>query len=333
MPADREAVAPIKQKPSGKVLAAAAAESTAEASEVDLKSLVTTFILAGSDRERSAIDLWPSPRSKEDVEGFLWLTPFLRSFIPGRAEHALIMKSAYLAEEPVELATEGRKSSFQHIKRAVTENVMTGADPDIQYHLATDAGGVLFQLQGQPTGTEAVDANKSQDLGHKERWVNKEPTARLGLDRRYDGYLGYIADAAARFPIEEADELVGKLALRRIRRDRPGHAGVCHTACVDWLELSTISDPAQLADARAIPALSDDEKTKYILEATPHGNMRVDLVKFHNSNREDNEYRPKEDNTRVSDDELSKFDNGRMMRQSCAPSAWHSQRRLCPGQR
>ncbi|MCJ1467868.1 hypothetical protein MMC07_006493 [Pseudocyphellaria aurata] len=68
------------------------------------------------------------------------------------------MKRAYLAEKPVELATEGRESVrtrlvetgrfdwgpdqekfFQHIKRAVAENVMTGANPDLQYHLATDA--------------------------------------------------------------------------------------------------------------------------------------------------------------------------------------------------
>lgn len=39
---------------------------------------------------------------------------------------------------------------------------MVGADPEKQYHLATDAsktatGGVLFQLIDHSTGTEAVD--------------------------------------------------------------------------------------------------------------------------------------------------------------------------------
>lgn len=34
----------------------------------------------------------PTPTTREEVEAFLWLTPFLRIFIPGGAEHAIIMK-------------------------------------------------------------------------------------------------------------------------------------------------------------------------------------------------------------------------------------------------
>lgn len=44
---------------------------------------------------------------------------------------------------------------------------MGGADPDVQYHLATDAsrwclGGVLFQLKDEPPGTEATDKQKEK---------------------------------------------------------------------------------------------------------------------------------------------------------------------------
>ncbi|MCJ1463137.1 hypothetical protein MMC07_001742 [Pseudocyphellaria aurata] len=98
---------------------------------------------------------------------------------------------------------------------------------------------------------EIVEHRKNLKIQAIEHWGNRELTARLGLDRRFEEYLGHMADAAARFSVEEADELVGKLALRRIRSGKPGHAEVCHTASVDWLKLSTINDPAQLADVRA----------------------------------------------------------------------------------
>lgn len=42
-----------------------------------------------------------------------------------------------------------------------------------------------------------------------------------------------------------------------------------HTAIVDWQHLIMISDPAQLADVYAIPLLSNMDKKKYLMEATP----------------------------------------------------------------
>ncbi len=44
-----------------------------------------------------------------------------------------------------------QRKSFEYIKDAVSNNAMGGADPVVQYHLATDAskwclGGVFFQL-------------------------------------------------------------------------------------------------------------------------------------------------------------------------------------------
>lgn len=51
--------------------------------------------------------------------------------------------------------------AFQALKQAIANNSMASPDPTAQYHLAVDAskqgiGGVLFQLDGIPAGTEAI---------------------------------------------------------------------------------------------------------------------------------------------------------------------------------
>ena len=58
-----------------------------------------------------------------------------------------------------------QKQSFQHIKRPISENALSGVDENLQMHLATDAskyglGGVLFQLPGEPPGTPAEEKHK-----------------------------------------------------------------------------------------------------------------------------------------------------------------------------
>lgn len=159
--------------------------------------------LRPSIKHREKIQTWPTPANRAELDAFLWLTPFLRIFIPGRAAHVLEMKKAYLelvAAEPkakkvhddeVEPCDEdltkalirkarpkkptiqrkyvekdsfdwgpNQQKSFDEVKAAITNNAMSGADPDLQFHLAVDAseeavGGCLFQLQGQPAGTEA----------------------------------------------------------------------------------------------------------------------------------------------------------------------------------
>ncbi|KAJ6125848.1 Ribonuclease H-like protein [Penicillium samsonianum] len=47
-------------------------------------------------RHMEKIKDWPTPTNREELDGFLWLTLFLRRFIPGRSDHGMIMKSAYL---------------------------------------------------------------------------------------------------------------------------------------------------------------------------------------------------------------------------------------------
>ena len=136
--------------------------------------------LRPSVKHRSKILEWEEPKTREDLEAFLWLTPFLRIFIPGRAEHVMTLKESYLEKVPV---TEGsarykyvekatfdwgseQSKSFQYIKQNISDNAMSGADSNLQYHVAADAskralGACLFQLHGQSPGTEATDKLKS----------------------------------------------------------------------------------------------------------------------------------------------------------------------------
>jgi hypothetical protein len=59
--------------------------------------------LRPSIRHRDRILNWPVPRDQKELDAFLWLTPFLRIFIPGRAEHAIRLKEAYQELIPKEL--------------------------------------------------------------------------------------------------------------------------------------------------------------------------------------------------------------------------------------
>ena len=124
--------------------------------------------LRPSLRKRETVLGWPTPMSQEEVEAFCYLTPFLRRFIPGRAELVRIMKygkecsgssgkettnrqqrqRAY-AEEFI--WDSERNTAFEAIKQAIANNAMAAPNPNAQYHLAVDAskkglGGVLFLL-------------------------------------------------------------------------------------------------------------------------------------------------------------------------------------------
>jgi len=48
-----------------------------------------------SAKHRDKILNWPTPGNRKEVNGFCWLTPFLRIFIPDRAIHVLRMKESY----------------------------------------------------------------------------------------------------------------------------------------------------------------------------------------------------------------------------------------------
>jgi hypothetical protein len=113
--------------------------------------------LRPSLRKREQISGWPTPQSQEEVEAFLYLTPFLRRFIPGRAEHHRIMTGD---KKGPFVWTAEKEQSFLAVKQAIAENAMASVDLKLQYHLAVDAskratGGVLFQLHEVPAGTQA----------------------------------------------------------------------------------------------------------------------------------------------------------------------------------
>lgn len=60
--------------------------------------------------------------------------------------------------------TNACQQAFEAAKRAICENAVTGGDPSLQYHLATDAsgtglGGVLFQLPKHPPNTNGFDVD------------------------------------------------------------------------------------------------------------------------------------------------------------------------------
>jgi hypothetical protein len=120
----------------------------------------------------AAIREYPEPESEEDLHRFLFMLPYLKAYIPGRADLSNTMKTAIITEPVEEKNSRKRRTigfewlpkhraAFNIAKAAITNNVLSAGDSDMQYHLATDAsntgmGGYLFQLEGQPTGTRAA---------------------------------------------------------------------------------------------------------------------------------------------------------------------------------
>lgn len=91
---------------------------------------------------------FPVPSSLEELDKFLYLTLYLKMFIPGRAEHARVLKAK--SKSPFEW-TSAQQISFDAIKEAVVWNACEGNDPARRHYLAVDTseygfGGVSFQL-------------------------------------------------------------------------------------------------------------------------------------------------------------------------------------------
>ncbi len=56
--------------------------------------------LSSSTKHWDKVKNWSMPRKREELDTFLWLTLFLRIFIPGRADHVMVLKEAYLKKVP-----------------------------------------------------------------------------------------------------------------------------------------------------------------------------------------------------------------------------------------
>ena len=134
-----------------------------------------------------AIRKSPKPTNLAEMEAFLYMTIFLRQWIPGRAEHTKLLKKAIQYKVQVDgssptMTKYGKRDrprkiacgikwgpeqekSFRAIKQAIIKNVVYGGDETTQYHLMTDAsshaiGGVLFQLPNSPAGINISTATR-----------------------------------------------------------------------------------------------------------------------------------------------------------------------------
>lgn len=133
--------------------------------------------LRASDRKRDKITQYPVPTNETEVDNFLYLTIYLKALIPGRTEHARILKHAVKREggdvaEGLEMETgkmmltgkakptdgtvrvltkrKGRpigfvwaqeqQDSFDFIKQSIRDNVVIGGDHTRRYYLSVCAG-------------------------------------------------------------------------------------------------------------------------------------------------------------------------------------------------
>lgn len=144
------------------------AKSVFWARQVDILGMTgSRHGLRPNQRKLELMREYPRPENYDEVEAFLYLTPFLRRFIPGRAEHARVIKSC-VDKEGTFKWTEACERSFQHIKNSILENACMSGDPNTQYHLACDAsktgiGAVLFQILDAPPGTKACPATRDKE--------------------------------------------------------------------------------------------------------------------------------------------------------------------------
>lgn len=123
----------------------------------------------------AAIRNYPAPLDQPELERFLFLLPYLRRTIPGRADLAAQMRKAIVTETTIfkegqrkrQLRTvigfqwgPAQQEAFDRVKWEVCNNAVSGGNENLQYHLATDAsktglGAVLFQIQDTPVGTNS----------------------------------------------------------------------------------------------------------------------------------------------------------------------------------
>ncbi|SLM37531.1 Retrotransposon gag domain [Lasallia pustulata] len=55
-----------------------------------------------SIKHRDKVMNWPIPTNRQELDAFVYLTPFLKNFIAGQASHVLTLKKAYLEQVPAE---------------------------------------------------------------------------------------------------------------------------------------------------------------------------------------------------------------------------------------
>ena len=183
--------------------------------------------LRPSEDKIAAIQDYPTPTNLDEVNQFLWMTTYLRHCIPGRSDHAVILKAAaqletkdeWHARDPGRKDKKGRihrgpgrvvnwhwgprqERSFKAMKTAVIENAVFGGSELRLHHLSTDAsktgvGGVLFQLLNCEPGTKITIKNRS--------------------DRRIIMFISLrLADAETRYSTTEQETLAVLRCLKEV---------------------------------------------------------------------------------------------------------------------
>lgn len=122
----------------------------------------------------------PTPEDEKELDHFLYMTLYLKSYIPGSVVHSRIMKEAILVQVGPKVAgkkstrekvgwqwTDKQQRSFDDTKRCIVEKACIGEDPRFQYHLSCDAsqtglGAVLFQLPSGEAGTVLGKDNRQE---------------------------------------------------------------------------------------------------------------------------------------------------------------------------
>lgn len=154
--------------------------------------------LRASRRKQDKISQYPIPTNEKEIDGFLHLTIYLKSLIPGRTEHARILKNAIVRDKDTPSRKKGKaigfewtqnqQDSFDHIKKAVQNNVVVGGDAERRYYLSVCAGkhgfgGVLFQLEKEVE--EKVERGKGMFPKRKEQVVQFIAQAFSDTESRY----------------------------------------------------------------------------------------------------------------------------------------------------
>lgn len=201
----------------------------------------TTSGLRPSADKVAAILQWPEPTSESELLRLLYALPFIRAYIPGRADISKTLRAALIYEGKGRSKrlvafhwSQPQHDAFRRIKIAISRTELVGADPQSQFHLATDAsvtglGGVLFQIPGLPMGTRA-----SRSTGKYERVVM---------------YLSFsLTDTESRYHTTEREVLAVLRCLEEVR----------------WL-IKGVNTPTILyTDHRAVRAvLEGSEKDSY----------------------------------------------------------------------
>lgn len=197
-----------------------------------------------SSKHRNKVTNWPVPRNREELDAFLWLTPFLRIFIPGRAAHVMKLKEAYLRlvpatvkkkkthDDDVEVCDENltktkivrpRKPTIQRVYEA-KDTFDWGAEQQISFDTIKQAISSNAMSGTDPTLQYhlVVDASKTAIGGvlfqMKDVPAGTEASPKFLENERINMFLSFrLADAETRYSNSERECLAVVRCLAEIK--------------------------------------------------------------------------------------------------------------------